>query len=175
MRNSSLLLAVGAASLFGLLGCTDLDDSTNDTSDTSDTSVRSLGPLTAPRNAAFGQVGIGSSSLLGLELDNGGRSEVTIRQVTMYPPDPFDPAFVPPDPCIPPDPYHNPLENFTPRLLAPCVKPAGTTTLFVAFASPTAGGFAAGIRVDYATGDGGAYTLTIPATACVTARAPLTR
>ncbi len=158
----------------GLFGCTDLGDP-EATPDTPDITVRAVGPLTAPRGAAFGQVSVGSSTLLGLELDNGGRSEVTIRQVTVYPPDPFDPAFVPPDPCLPPDPYHNPPSNFTPRLLAPCVKPAGTTTLSVAFSSPAAGGFAAGIRVDYATADGGAYSLTIPATACVTARAPTSR
>ncbi len=157
---ASLLL--GACAL-GLLGCIDLDDSESST----DTAVRSEGPLTARRGAAFGQVRVGSATELGLQLDNTGKSELVIRQITIIPPDPYDPAFVPPDPCYPPDPFHNPPGYLTTRLIAPCVKPAGATTLGLAFAPSATGGYAAGIQVDYATADGGAYTLTIPATACV--------
>ncbi len=157
-------LVLGACALAGSFGCVDLDDSEAST----DTAVRSEGPLTTPRGSiAFGQVRTGSTTELGLQLDNTGRSEIVIRQVSIVPPDPYAPAYVPPDPCIPPDPYHNPPGDLTTRLIVPCIKPAGTTTLNVAFAPSEAGGFAAGIRVDYATADGGAYSLTVPATACV--------
>lgn len=158
--HASLLL--GACAL-GLFGCTDLDDPES----SSDTAVRSEGPLTTPRGAAFGQVRVGSSTALGLQLDNTGRSEIVIRQISILPPDPYDPAFVPPDPCVPPDPYHNPPGYLTTRLIIPCIKPAGSTTLSLSFAPSATGGYAAGIQVDYATADGHAYALTIPATACV--------
>ncbi len=156
MRAASLLLVVSV----GLVGCVDPDDST-------DTAVRSEGPLIARRGAMFGQVRVGSSTELGLQLDNAGKSEIVIRQITIIPPDPYDPAVVPPDPCYPPDPFHNPPAYLTTRLLAPCVKPADSTTLALAFAPSATGGYAAGIQVDYATAEGGAYSLTIPATACV--------
>ncbi len=153
-----MLLAAGAA--LALVGCID------DTDSTTDTAVRSEGPLTA-RAALFGQVRTRSTTGLDLQLVNDGKSEIVIRGVTIVPPDPYDPAFVPPDPCYPPDAYHNPPAFLTTRLIAPCVMPAGATTLSVAFAPSETGGYAAGIKVEYATADGGAYSLTIPATACV--------
>lgn len=155
-------LLLGACAL-GLLGCTDLDDADS----SADTAVRSEGPLTAQRGAAFGQVHLGSATQLGLRLDNAGRSEIIIRQITVVPPDPYAPAFVPPDPCYPPDPYHNPPAYLTTRLLAPCVMPTESRTLSLALSPSDTGGFAAGILIEYATADGAAYKLTVPATACV--------
>lgn len=160
MKPTIPLCLLGACALLG--GCIDPDDA-----DTDDTAVRSEGPLTAQRAATFGLVRAGGTTTASLSLDNRGRSEIIIRQVTVIPPDPYDPAFVPPDPCLPPDPYHNPPAFLTTRLIAPCVMPASSTTLALSFAPSATGGYASGIRVDYATADGAAYSLTIPATACV--------
>lgn len=128
---------------------------------------------------------MGSSGELSVELANAGRSEIIIRGVSLVPPDPYAPGYVPPDPCLPPDPYHNPPSDIPPdpyhnppadlppeaylttRLIAPCVKPGGSTPLGLSFAARNAGGFAAGVRIEYATADGGAFTLTVPAAACV--------
>jgi hypothetical protein len=162
-----LLNALAATTVLGLVGCAELDAS----EPTADTVARSEGPLTAtPGTASFGRVLVGSETDLGLELDNVGRTELIIGQVSIIPPDPYDPAYVPPDPCVPPDPYHNPPGFLTTRLIAPCVRPGDATKLALAFAPTEAGGFAAGVQIDYATSDGVAYTLTVPATACAVTR-----
>jgi len=159
MKPSLSFLLLGACLV---TGCIDLD-----ADESPDTAVRSEGPLTAPRGASFGRVRAGGTSNLDLALENTGRSEIIVRRISVVPPDPYDTAFVPAEPCVPPDPYRNPPAFLTTRLIAPCVMPAGATTLAVAFAPRENGGYAAGISVEYATADGHAYTLTIPATACV--------
>jgi len=60
-----------------------------------------------------------------------------------------------------------PDANLTTRLIAPCVKPGGSTVIGLGFYAKDAGGFAAGIRIEYATEGGGAFALTVPATACI--------
>ncbi|CAN5187200.1 hypothetical protein BH11MYX1_BH11MYX1_05490 [soil metagenome] len=171
------MLAAGA--LLGIVGCaTDVDPDLT-------TSARSEGPLAAaPGSAALGRFRVGDSGRLTVALANSGRSEITIRNISLIPPDPYSPAYVPPDPCYPPDPFHNPPADVPPdpyhnppgdlpptaylttRLIAPCVKPGGSTSLDVGFSAINAGGFAAGIQLEYATGDGQAFALTVPATAC---------
>jgi hypothetical protein len=167
-RSRSFPLTLGALAVLGLVGCA---------IDPADTTARSEGPLAAtPDTAQLGRFEVGGAGELSLQLDNGGRSEVIIRRVSLIPPDPYTPRDLMPEPCVPPDPYHNPpgfrpAEDYlTTRLIAPCVKPGGTTTLALGFTARDAGGFAAGIQVEYATSDGGAFTLTVPATACAVAR-----
>ncbi|MBL0217094.1 MAG: hypothetical protein IPQ07_24875 [Myxococcales bacterium] len=180
---SYLVAAVAAGALLGLVGCA------TDPSDLEDpdlASARSEGPLAAaPGIAALGRFRVGTSGELAVQLDNSGRTDIVIRQVSLVPPDPYVPGYVPPDPClppdpyttsVPPDPYHNPPAFLPPesylttRLIAPCVKPGDSTTLSLGFLARDAGGFAAGVRIAYATADGAAFTLTVPASACAVAR-----
>lgn len=169
---------LAAATLVGLVGCAVDDDPAPITS------ARSEEPLTAAEPAALGQFRVDDTGHVDVTLANGGRKEIIIRKISLIPPDPYAPEFVPPDPCYPPDPYHNPPGDVPPdpyhnpptyhapetyvttRLLAPCVKPGGATTLEVGFSAIDAGGFAAGIQIEYATADGEAFTLTVPTTAC---------
>ncbi len=181
-----LLAAVAAGALLGLVGCA------TDPADVDDpdlASARSEGPLSAtPGIAALGRFRVGTSGELAVQLVNSGRTDVIIRQVSLIPPDPYVPGYVPPDPCLPPDPYHNPPDDvppdpyhnppsnsppesyLTPRLIAPCVKPGDSTTLSLGFVARDAGGFAAGVQITYATADGTAFTVTVPASACAVAR-----
>lgn len=160
MKPTSKLVLLGAC-VIGLVGCLDAE------TDPPDLAERSDGPLAARRDALFGRVRAGSTSPLELQLENTGRSEIIVRAVRTIPPDPYDVAFAPPEPCGLPDPRHNPPSDLTARLIVPCVMPASASALSLGLTPSQTGGFAAGIQIDYATADGASYTLVVPATACV--------
>lgn len=144
-----------AAALLGLVGCAELDPT--DPTDTPDTENAALarGSLAAtPISADFGRVIVGRTAGLAVTLTNRGTTEIIINNVAIgYPPDPY----------VPPDPYHNPPGDLTARLIVPCVRPGASTTLQLTFAPTAVEDLVANVDLSYTTSTGLAYRLTVPA------------